>query len=198
MEEFLSELLKARPDTLLIVGGLFLLLLAIAGNISDKIKAGKEGRIAAALIGPVLLVAGITMHAGHGKRQAEDGSRAVQDRGQIPGVEAAERSGAKKSNNGTKDCSSSPDMCRQGYVWREAVPHDHVCVTPEIRSQTHADNTMAATRRNPSGGSYGADTCLPGFVWRDAFDGDHVCVTPDARNQAAQDNSMSRERDACS
>jgi hypothetical protein len=35
-----------------------------------------------------------------------------------------------------------------GFVWREAVAGDHVCVTPTTRDQARADNTAAATRRN--------------------------------------------------
>jgi hypothetical protein len=39
-----------------------------------------------------------------------------------------------------------PDTCRQGYVWREATPSDHVCVTPQVRAQTRADNANARFR----------------------------------------------------
>ena len=46
MDEFLSELLKAQPDTLLVIGGVALLMIAAVGNISGKIQPGKEGRIA--------------------------------------------------------------------------------------------------------------------------------------------------------
>jgi hypothetical protein len=28
------------------------------------------------------------------------------------------------------------DTCLNGYVWREATPTDHVCVTPMVRLQT--------------------------------------------------------------
>src|SRR5215467_10147878 len=41
-----------------------------------------------------------------------------------------------------------PDTCLQGWVWREAIPSDHVCVTPEIRAQTANDNSQASARRN--------------------------------------------------
>jgi hypothetical protein len=40
-----------------------------------------------------------------------------------------------------------PDTCLQGYVWREAVPSDHVCVTPETRTQTAEDNNLASSRQ---------------------------------------------------
>ena len=43
-----------------------------------------------------------------------------------------------------------PDTCRQGWVWREAVPGDHVCVTPQTRSQAWADNAQAASRVAPN------------------------------------------------
>jgi len=86
------------------------------------------------------------------------------------------------------------DTCLQGYVWREAVPGDHVCVTPETRTQAAEDNSLAASHRSPTGGAYGPDTCLQGYVWREAVPGDHVCVTPETRAQAAEDNSLAASR----
>lgn len=88
-----------------------------------------------------------------------------------------------------------PDTCVQGYVWREAIPSDHVCVPPETRDQTAYDNSQAVARRNPTG-AYGSDTCIQGYVWREAFSGDHVCVTPAIRSQAAYDNSQAAARRA--
>jgi hypothetical protein len=87
-----------------------------------------------------------------------------------------------------------PDTCKNGFVWREARPGDHVCVTPQTRSQTAADNRMAASRRSPNGGPYGPDTCKQGYVWREAFPGDLVCVPPQTRAQAAEDNSLAASR----
>ncbi|MBD1841189.1 hypothetical protein H6F78_19565 [Coleofasciculus sp. FACHB-64] len=84
--------------------------------------------------------------------------------------------------------------CIYGYVWREAIPGDRVCVTPETRSQTAYDNSQAAARRNPNGGAYGSDTCIYGYVWREAFPSDHVCVTPETRSQAAYDNTQAAAR----
>ena len=83
-----------------------------------------------------------------------------------------------------------PFTCIQGYVWREAVPNDLVCVTPETRSQAAYDNSQASVRRSPVGGSYGPDTCIQGYVWREAVPGDRVCVTPETRSQVAYDNSQ--------
>src|SRR5215211_3265306 len=87
-----------------------------------------------------------------------------------------------------------PDTCVQGYVWREAVPGDHVCVTPETRDQTHEDNDLADSRRSPTGGAYGPDTCIQGYVWREAVSDDHVCVTPETRAQAREDNDLASSR----
>ena len=88
-----------------------------------------------------------------------------------------------------------PDTCKQGYVWREAIPSDHVCVTPATRQQTRDDNRQASARRDPTG-PYGSDTCKQGYVWRDAFPNDHVCVTPQTRQQAQDDNSQAAQRRA--
>src|SRR5947209_7186538 len=68
------------------------------------------------------------------------------------------------------------DTCRQGFVWREAVSNDHVCVSGQARDQARADNAHAAERRQPGGGASGPDTCKQGFVWREAIPSDHVCV----------------------
>lgn len=91
-------------------------------------------------------------------------------------------------------CDYGPDTCLPGYVWREASPTDHVCVTRATRDQARIDNGLADQRRSPTGGAYGPDTCLPGFVWRDAFPGDHVCVPGATRTQAAADNSQASAR----
>ena len=87
-----------------------------------------------------------------------------------------------------------PDACVEGYVWREARPEDHVCVTPETRDQTAYDNSQAGARRDPVDRTYGPDTCRQGYVWREAFPGDHVCVTPQTRAQAADDNRNAPNR----
>lgn len=110
---------------------------------------------------------------------------------------------------------SGPDTCLEGYVWRETVPADHVCVTPAVRAQVQADNAAAGQRRMGDG------ACLPGYVWRGAAAtgeadyeaavssayaagqdlttyvqahmdalaaNDHVCVTSEVRSQTASDN----------
>jgi len=35
----------------------------------------------------------------------------------------------------------SSGLCPQGYVWREATPTDHVCVTPAVRAEVRARRT---------------------------------------------------------
>ena len=87
-----------------------------------------------------------------------------------------------------------PDTCIQGFVWRDGRAGDHVCVTPDVRSQTAAQNAAAAANREPNGGTYGPNTCKQGFVWRDAWGGDQVCVVPAVRDQAATDNAAAASR----
>ena len=99
------------------------------------------------------------------------------------------------------------DACADGYVWREAVSGDHVCVEYAVREQALADNAERDNRVQADG-AYGPDTCIDGYVWREATtptpyaDGsgrmvfnpyatstaDHVCVTPDVRAATATDN----------
>jgi hypothetical protein len=87
-----------------------------------------------------------------------------------------------------------PDTCRSGFVWRDAFPGDHVCVTTQTRAQAAQDNALADSRRQPGGGASGPDTCKPGFVWRDARPGDHVCVPPLTRGRTASDNRQAANR----
>ncbi|HZN20780.1 MAG TPA: hypothetical protein VFB84_21750 [Micromonosporaceae bacterium] len=104
---------------------------------------------------------------------------------------SAQRPGSRVSPTGG---AYGPDTCVQGYVWREAVPGDHVCVTPQTRDQTWEDNGLADSRRSPTGGDYGPDTCIQGYVWREAVADDHVCVTPETRAQAQADNQLASSR----
>jgi Domain of unknown function (DUF4185) len=89
-----------------------------------------------------------------------------------------------------------PDTCRAGFVWREAIPDDHVCATPRARLATQQQNAEADARRAPKGGAFGLDTCLQGFVWRGAYDQDHICVTPRERSATAASNAAANSRRA--
>jgi hypothetical protein len=81
-----------------------------------------------------------------------------------------------------------PLTCLDGYVWRQATPRDHVCVTPAVRAQTARDNALASSRRGATPGTFGPDLCTPGYVWREALAGDHVCVSPATWQQVHDDN----------
>jgi len=85
------------------------------------------------------------------------------------------------------DLPYGPDTCKQGYVWRDAIPGDHVCVTPDRRSAAANENAIAGSRVDP-GGAYGPNSCVSGFVWREAYAGDVVCVTGERRTQVKQEN----------
>jgi len=92
------------------------------------------------------------------------------------------------------ECSFGRDTCLQGYVWRDAFPGDHVCVTVTTRTQTAHDNSQADARREPGGGASNPDTCRQGYVWRQARPDDHVCVPVATRTQTAHDNSQADAR----
>jgi uncharacterized protein (DUF2237 family) len=81
-----------------------------------------------------------------------------------------------------------PLTCLAGYVWRQATPRDHVCVTPAVRAQTAQDNQLAPSRASATSTTFGPDLCGPGYVWREAVPGDHVCVTPATWQQVHDDN----------
>jgi len=89
------------------------------------------------------------------------------------------------------------DTCISGYVWREAFPGDHVCVTPQTRAQAAYDNRHASERIDPDSlvnAVTGGETCLSGYVWREARPSDLVCVTPETRAQTKYDNSQAKNR----
>jgi hypothetical protein len=84
--------------------------------------------------------------------------------------------------------AESKRPCIQGYVWRQAVAMDYVCVTPQTREQAAVDNKMMNQRIAPNG------MCIQGYVWRQTVPLDHVCVTPQTRAQAQQDNAAMNQR----
>lgn len=84
--------------------------------------------------------------------------------------------------------SHGPLTCLDGFVWRQATPRDHVCVTPALHAQTARDNALAPTRRSATPGTFGPDLCIAGFVRREALPGDRVCVTPATWQQVHDDN----------
>jgi len=101
--------------------------------------------------------------------------------------------GAISGNTATVTITSDiVSRCLQGYVWREARSTDRVCVTPQVRSETWADNAAAPSRW--VNGPFGPHTCITGYVWREAFSGDDVCVVPARRTQAANDNAAAASR----
>jgi hypothetical protein len=81
-------------------------------------------------------------------------------------------------------------VCPQGYVWREASPSDHVCVTPVQRMRAAAENATAAAHVNQTDQTYGPNTCVSGYVWREAYVGDVVCVMPAERDAAKNENAQ--------
>jgi hypothetical protein len=83
-----------------------------------------------------------------------------------------------------------PDTCKSGYVWREAIQTDRVCVPPASRQQAQADNALRASRVSSTDRSSGADTCVPGYVWREVVASDHVCVTPQVRERTKRENAQ--------
>lgn len=87
------------------------------------------------------------------------------------------------------DPAYGPDTCKDGYVWREAFADDHVCVLPEVRSRTRAENQQPSANR-AGGGAHGPDTCKQGHVWRETRPGDHVCVSYRSRDDAKRDNGQ--------
>lgn len=87
-----------------------------------------------------------------------------------------------------------PDTCQMGYVWREAYPGDHTCVTPSQRGRAVIDNRQSGNRVSATDRTYGDKTCRQGYVWRESFVGDTVCVTPEERARVKADNARAPRR----
>ena len=85
-----------------------------------------------------------------------------------------------------------PYTCVNGLVWREAVPYDFICVSPQWRAKTQQENALGPSRVQPGGGPYGPDTCKQGYVWREIRSSDHVCVPPlsSSQNRLGNRNSF--------
>jgi hypothetical protein len=60
-------------------------------------------------------------------------------------MERAQTQADNQANPARRSARGS-DACVVGYVWRDAGPLDHVCVTPQIRDQTSRQNQLSASR----------------------------------------------------
>ena len=66
MLDFLRTLFtEASFDNLFVIAGLAFLGIAVVGNVTGKITPGKGGRIASAIIGPILMAVGLAIHTEH-------------------------------------------------------------------------------------------------------------------------------------
>jgi hypothetical protein len=86
----------------------------------------------------------------------------------------------------------APGTCKQGFVWRQANPEDHICVLLVSRQQAVNDNASAPqytvkTNQVPA-------PCKQGYVWRNANAQDHVCVSPAVRTQTLEENQQAPSR----
>ncbi|QTD98669.1 RICIN domain-containing protein [Streptomyces cyanogenus] len=84
----------------------------------------------------------------------------------------------------TKAGPFGPSTCKQGYVWRESHPEDHVCVTPDVRTQTWNQNRANYGNTDDNG------RCRDGLVFREAIPGDEICVTQSVRDAARKANEQ--------
>jgi O-methyltransferase len=60
-------------------------------------------------------------------------------------VEPATRQSVSEEN-ARAAVNRGSDVCKQGYVWREASPSDYVCAEPAVREQARRDNAAHNTR----------------------------------------------------
>ncbi|MGW0591548.1 hypothetical protein [Streptosporangium sp. NPDC002607] len=85
--------------------------------------------------------------------------------------------------------SAVTTTCLAGYVHREAVADDKVCVTPAVHEQTLVDNEDA-----PRWVDYETGGCLHVRRERLITPDDHVCITPETEQQIIADNQAAPSR----
>ena len=73
----------------------------------------------------------------------------------------------------------SLDACASGYVLRDAVQGDGVCVAAQRRDEVKRDNETGSVSR----------TCVRGRVWREAVPSDRLCVSPAERDRIKLENA---------
>jgi hypothetical protein len=184
MGEFLQHLVDEPIANMIVFTGLALLFVAAVGKITGTVEPDARGRIVSGILGLILVPGGLVLH-----RFQDANSGLPPQPGPISSVTAAAPPRPSKRDSSF----ARRDRCQPGYVWRLAVPSDHVCVTIEVQNQVTVDNQLAPSRVKNSG-PFGADTCLDGFVWREAVPGDHICVTVETRRLAAEENNLGPTR----
>ena len=179
--DVLQHLVDQPIPNVIAVVGLALLFVAAVGKIPGKIEPDTAGRIASGVLGLILVPGGLFLHS------HLDANSSPSPPGPITSATPGTTPSLPKVH------AVPRDRCKPGYVWRLAVPNDHVCVTLDVQTQVDMDNKLAPSRTNNSG-PYGPDTCKEPFVWREAVEGDHICVPPETRQRAANDNAAAATR----
>jgi hypothetical protein len=78
------------------------------------------------------------------------------------------------------------ETCVSPYVWRETSAADKVCVPPEARTRSAAENSNAMYVVQ--------EMCPVPFVWREATRDDHRCVPVEIRTQVSNENAAGASR----
>jgi hypothetical protein len=185
MDGLLQHLVDQPIANMIVFVGFALLFVGAVGKITGKIEPDPRGRIVSAILGLILVPGGLAVHRFLDVNNLNSGPQSQPIANVIKDLPSP---APKRVTSRVRR-----DRCRQGYVWRLAVPSDHVCVTVEVQNQVAVDNQLAPSRTKNSG-PYGVDTCLDGFVWREAVPGDHICVPPETRSLTANDNNLASTR----
>ena len=82
----------------------------------------------------------------------------------------------------------NPETCAEGFVWREAMPEDKVCVTRRRREAVASANASGSRMRTcPSGQVHRLAASRPG-------DSDILCVSPAERALVREENAAAYSR----
>ena len=182
MDELIQHLLDQPIANIIVLAGVAFFFIAAVGKVAGKIEPVARGRIVCGVLGLIMVPGGLIVHG------LQD-SRGAQTQPSTASADVVQTSEVTK----TEPARANKGACKSGFVWRLAVPEDHVCVLPKARAEVASDNRLAPAR-TANGGQYGADTCRQGFVWREAVAGDHICVTPETRQLITEQNRLAPNR----
>lgn len=107
MQDVVARLVDVPLTRMFVLAGVIFLLVAVLGRIEGKIEPGKLGRIGASLVGTILLLVGLAMHAFEGEALREwlrENAPAAKDAGSTSGRGHVVRqaAAAEKENPGIK------------------------------------------------------------------------------------------------
>jgi len=145
MHDVVTRLVDVPLTRMFVLAGVIFLLVAVLGRIEGKIEPGKQGRIAASVIGSMLLLLGLAIHALEGETVREWLRES-----------AAQQIAAARAND------AGPANARSHIVRQAAAVEKISTPSPELpaaaREEKHAIKVLAGTYGRNCGAKAGNAT----------------------------------------